>query len=58
MKFSVEIILSILILVFLYLGISEFLQNNKKFNPRIKTRLRVAVIFFIVIIFNLLIVKS
>ena len=58
MKVSVEIILAILILVFLYLGIREFLQNNKESNPRIKTRLRVAAIFFIVIIFNLLIAKN
>jgi len=58
MEISVEIILTVLLLVFLYLGISEFLQNNKEFNPRIKTRLRVAAIFFIVIIFNLLIVKN
>lgn len=58
MKISVEIILGLIALVFFLLSAKEYLSNNRKFTPRIKTRLMVSIIFFIVILFNLLMSKN
>jgi len=58
MKVSIEIVLAFFIILFVCLGIYEFLQNDKKFNTKIKTRIKISAIFFIIIIFNLLITKN
>ena len=57
MKVSVEIILSIFLFAFLFLAIKEYLQNDRNLNLKIQSRLKLSVIFFLVIIFNLLINK-
>jgi len=53
--FSVELILGIIAITFVFLSTKEYLSNGKVVTPKIKTWLRIAVIFFLVTIINLLI---
>lgn len=58
MEISVELILGVIALIFIVLVAKEYLSNNHQITPRIKTKLRVSVLFCIIIIFNMFMAKS